>query len=1074
MKLNIRRTKIVAVLLTLILLVTSIPISTYAVNTTSIPASNSTANQTIDDHGIEPKVEVEAATVLNEVVSRREENVKHFDIGNGMYQAVTYGTAVHRKDSNGVWQDIDNRLILNVKNNMYSTSDGRTRLSATANSSDPLISLSENGYTISMSPISNILNTTTMAEITNHEELNFNNVKGKSIEEVSSIRNDSSVRYRNVFASSDIEYILTSNDVKENIIVKSPQTSYTYSFALLVENLTVELQETGEIVFLDIYTNEIKYHIPAPYMYDSLGSVSHDVEYSLETVRNGYVITIMADSSWLNNAERAFPVTIDPTIQKAIVFDTYISSANPTENYGSSSELWISPSRISFLRCSMPTIPSGCQFYAANLYVYYYYYSYITDGGLYAGAYQVMHSWSENELTWNIAQPSSTTYISSTRLSTEYMSGARGAYSGSPKSASFDVTTAAASWYANPSSNFGIALKYQSGTNSSVILKSYEAGSEYRAYFVITYTEPQIISGVYRIKNAQNGLYLDTTGGGYSAGTEIQQWSRAESDTNRNQLFKITFVRTFGSTDQLNYYTIRPMTNNATGLESSLRGTERDVTIETMSTSDDWANLLYDHLWVISKNGSYYTIKNGRIADTSYLTAPSNTTNGETVFTSDTVTSYSKWVLERYTGEDLYGVDWQSFASNLIVGERYYYKGFMYDADVGNNGPIRYSVTNTDGSATDKATIDSYLGFLKALKPGQIRVRMTYDGAPWIWWWTVTINPSYEGTYYFSNAEFGQYMQIDNNSSSSLDGAFFELWDYDGASDQRYNIVYLAGGYYKITCVASNKALTAPSSLDSNIVQRDYAGLNTQQWKVTRTSEGVYHLSPKSNESYYMAAGEGIFTSNGRNIELRSGRTDKKDEWFLINDCDIRCIGIPDKTHTSCDHTVTFPTVESNLNDRGFQSYEMYEYITADTLCSIMTSTNVVVTNSHGAKTKILLNDSNFTVSMVNSLPNNALEDLQLVVFVACETGKGGEGANNLVNAMANKGAQVVIGFEKTIYCHESDIWVNAFFNSLGDGCTIDTAISAAKQAVLESWTLDISTDPCYPVGNTNQTINNN
>lgn len=1074
MKLNIRRTKIVAVLLTLILLVTSIPISTYAVNTTSIPASNSTANQTIDDHGIEPKVEVEAATVLNEVVSRREENVKHFDIGNGMYQAVTYGTAVHRKDSNGVWQDIDNRLILNVKNNMYSTSDGRTRLSATANSSDPLISLSENGYTISMSPISNILNTTTMAEITNHEELNFNNVKGKSIEEVSSIRNDSSVRYRNVFASSDIEYILTSNDVKENIIVKSPQTSYTYSFALLVENLTVELQETGEIVFLDIYTNEIKYHIPAPYMYDSLGSVSHDVEYSLETVRNGYVITITADSSWLNNADRAFPVTIDPTIQKAIVFDTYISSANPTENYGSSSELWISPSRISFLRCSMPTIPSGCQFYAANLYVYYYYYSYITDGGLYAGAYQVMHSWSENELTWNIAQPSSTTYISSTRLSTEYMSGARGAYSGSPKSASFDVTTAAASWYANPSSNFGIALKYQSGTNSSVILKSYEAGSEYRAYFVITYTEPQIISGVYRIKNAQNGLYLDTTGGGYSAGTEIQQWSRAESDTNRNQLFKITFVRTFGSTDQLNYYTIRPMTNNATGLESSLRGTERDVTIETMSTSDDWANLLYDHLWVISKNGSYYTIKNGRIADTSYLTAPSNTTNGETVFTSDTVTSYSKWVLERYTGEDLYGVDWQSFASNLIVGERYYYKGFMYDADVGNNGPIRYSVTNTDGSATDKATIDSYLGFLKALKPGQIRVRMTYDGAPWIWWWTVTINPSYEGTYYFSNAEFGQYMQIDNNSSSSLDGAFFELWDYDGASDQRYNIVYLAGGYYKITCVASNKALTAPSSLDSNIVQRDYAGLNTQQWKVTRTSEGVYHLSPKSNESYYMAAGEGIFTSNGRNIELRSGRTDKKDEWFLINDCDIRCIGIPDKTHTSCDHTVTFPTVESNLNDRGFQSYEMYEYITADTLCSIMTSTNVVVTNSHGAKTKILLNDSNFTVSMVNSLPNNALEDLQLVVFVACETGKGGEGANNLVNAMANKGAQVVIGFEKTIYCHESDIWVNAFFNSLGDGCTIDTAISAAKQAVLESWTLDISTDPCYPVGNTNQTINNN
>ena len=71
-------------------------------------------------------------------------------------------------------------------------------------------------------------------------------------------------------------------------------------------------------------------------------------------------------------------------------------------------------------------------------------------------------------------------------------------------------------------------------------------------------------------------------------------------------------------------------------------------------------------------------LKNGRIADTSYLTAPSNTINGETVFTSDSVTAYSKWVLEPYTGEDLYGVGWLSYSSNLIVGERFYYEGYMY------------------------------------------------------------------------------------------------------------------------------------------------------------------------------------------------------------------------------------------------------------------------------------------------------------------------------------------------------------------------------------------------------------
>ncbi len=893
MKLNIRKTKVIALFLTLILLVTSMPISAYAENSTGILTSYSPADQATEGCGIEPKADVEATTVLAEIVSRREENVKHFDIGNGLYQAVTYGTAVHRKDSNGVWQDIDNRLVLNAQDNMYSTSDGRTRLSATANSSDPLISLSENGYTISMSPISNILNTTTMAEITNHEELDFSSVEGKSIEEASAVRNTSSVRYQNVFASADIEYILTSNDVKENIIVKSPQISYTYSFVLSVQSLTAELQETGEIVFRDIHTNEIKYHIPAPYMYDSLGSVSHDVEYSLETVRNGYIITITADSSWLNNAERAFPVTIDPTIQKAIVFDTFISSANPTENYGSSSELWISPSRISFLRCSMPTIPSGCQFYAANLYVYYYYYSYITDGELYAGAYQVMHSWSENELTWNIAQPSSTTYISSTRLSTGYMSGARGAYSGSPKTASFDVTTAAASWYANPSSNFGIALKYQSGTNSSVILKSYEAGSEYRAYFVITYTEPQIVNGVYRIKNAQNGMYLDTTGGGVTAGTKIQQWSRASSDTNRNQLFKITFVRTIGSTEQLNYYTIRPMTNNRMGLDSLLGGTAQDVTIEKMSTSDNWDYILYNNLWSISKSGSYYTVKNGRISDMSYMTAPSNTINGAKIFTNDSITDYSKWVLEPYTGEELNGVGWISFASTLIVGERFSYEAYMYDNRIGINGPISYSVTNTDNSTTDKATIDA-MGRIRALKPGTIKIKITYPSSTLIWWWIVTIEESMEGLHFIKNRHYDRYAQVDDNDAPGYanNGGIMEIWPLSGENHQRWNLTHVGNGYYKIASQASGYVITVPAGKETNdnvdLVLKPYTGSNNQKWRITLTSHGSYKIKAKSSESYtskdlVMDLETNILYNNGLNIRQREylDNTSYKDEWFL-------------------------------------------------------------------------------------------------------------------------------------------------------------------------------------------------
>lgn len=504
-----------------------------------------------------------------------------------------------------------------------------------------------------------------------------------------------------------------------------------------------------------------------------------------------------------------------------------------------------------------------------------------------------MHSWSENELTWNIAQPSSTTYISSTRLSTGYMSGARGAYSGSPKTASFDVTTAAASWYANPSSNFGIALKYQSGTNSSVILKSYEAGSEYRAYFVITYTEPQIVNGVYRIKNAQNGMYLDTTGGGVTAGTKIQQWSRASSDTNRNQLFKITFVRTIGSTEQLNYYTIRPMTNNRMGLDSLLGGTAQDVTIEKMSTSDNWDYILYNNLWSISKSGSYYTVKNGRISDMSYMTAPSNTINGAKIFTNDSITDYSKWVLEPYTGEELNGVGWISFASTLIVGERFSYEAYMYDNRIGINGPISYSVTNTDNSTTDKATIDA-MGRIRALKPGTIKIKITYPSSTLIWWWIVTIEESMEGLHFIKNRHYDRYAQVDDNDAPGYanNGGIMEIWPLSGENHQRWNLTHVGNGYYKIASQASGYVITVPAGKETNdnvdLVLKPYTGSNNQKWRITLTSHGSYKIKAKSSESYtskdlVMDLETNILYNNGLNIRQREylDNTSYKDEWFL-------------------------------------------------------------------------------------------------------------------------------------------------------------------------------------------------
>ncbi len=124
MKSKLKCIKFIALFITFIMLFTAMPLTIFAEDTSVTEAYNDTTTPNGPEWGVIPKDEIEDTKVLGEIVSRREENVKHFDIGNGMYQAVTYGTAVHRKDSNGVWQDIDNRLLPDAQNNTYSTSDG--------------------------------------------------------------------------------------------------------------------------------------------------------------------------------------------------------------------------------------------------------------------------------------------------------------------------------------------------------------------------------------------------------------------------------------------------------------------------------------------------------------------------------------------------------------------------------------------------------------------------------------------------------------------------------------------------------------------------------------------------------------------------------------------------------------------------------------------------------------------------------------------------------------------------------------------------------------------------------------
>lgn len=134
---------------------------------------------------------------------------------------------------------------------------------------------------------------------------------------------NSSAVYENIEKDTDLEYCLRGNNLKENIIVREKSADYRYLFALKTEGLKIRLSEDNES--LELYTErtkddgtveqKVEFTIPAPFMYDANGESSDDVYYELEPSENGnYAFAVVASDEWINAAERAFPVAIDPQI----------------------------------------------------------------------------------------------------------------------------------------------------------------------------------------------------------------------------------------------------------------------------------------------------------------------------------------------------------------------------------------------------------------------------------------------------------------------------------------------------------------------------------------------------------------------------------------------------------------------------------------------------------------------------------------------------------------------------------------------------------------------------------------
>lgn len=285
-----------------------------------------------------------ASKIVREVVELREESVKHFLCEDGSYIAVSYAEPVHY-EKNGEWLEIDNTLVLSSENTyvpkssdlavsipqsfsgggqITATNDGHT-ISFGVASGNENVALSKTAAVKAVEALPSIIAADVSVEILANAELSATATVGK-VDTVAQIEAYNSEKttvdnqagalvYDKLFPNADLEYIVTGNSIKENVVVYQPQTEYVYTFDMDFGGLTPVAQEDGSYKLVDsAKPEETVFVFAAPYMYDANGEESYEVEMSLTQNGGNYLLTLTADEEWINSSERAFPVVIDPTV----------------------------------------------------------------------------------------------------------------------------------------------------------------------------------------------------------------------------------------------------------------------------------------------------------------------------------------------------------------------------------------------------------------------------------------------------------------------------------------------------------------------------------------------------------------------------------------------------------------------------------------------------------------------------------------------------------------------------------------------------------------------------------------
>ena len=748
-----------------------------------------------------------------EIISLREENVKHFRLGDGTYQAVVYGEAVHRKNEKGEWVEIDNSL--SELNGAIATNDARIKFSKKITGNESLFTLHEGSYKMTVGLEGAEKKTeATVRDLS--EEADSNATTLEKLKHLSNI--SAGVLYENILPGTDLEYILRSNYLKENLIVKEPQESYCYTFTLDLSGLTAVMQD-GDIVVNDRETGETVYRIPAPYLYDAAGVYSYDASYALTETGNGkYTYTLTANAEWINSEERVFPVVIDPMlVDIGQIEDTYVWSNYPSTNFGHSQTMRLNSSSKAYYKFATPHLPDGVTITTATLKIPYYFSS-NSGASMKTTLHPVTASWSESTATWNNA-PS----YASTTLGTATMYTA--ASVNSTLNASYTVTSYVASWYTG-SQNYGFVLLRSGGTESEALLPAREKVQVF-AQLSISYSGTQAPEGVFYIKRASGTVFMQANRSQPSVTQHVGAFSTSSSpifDNNPECFFKIAYR------PDHNDYVIRSMTDSSLVLYPDIANGR--VALGHLSTNDNSLGTAYT--WNITITSSYHYITHTRNGITYYISSLTNEADAELTLETSTTQSYERWSLTRYNGAVYEDLVLTSFKHSVTVGERFQFHANVVSTRIGQNGPVTYQISYLGSS--DVADFYPATGILKGNEVCTVSIGMTYNGAPSVWWWVIQIRTAGCKPYY--SILDGTY------EASHINCLGYAFWTHD--SPYEWCSDYHS---YLHSLENSNAALKTPNIGFKDLLETEWLDIFfPNRWEEVTSADGGWDVQLEENQ----------------------------------------------------------------------------------------------------------------------------------------------------------------------------------------------------------------------------------